>query len=202
MKKQLLFSAIICCSQLIFGTTTTVTSTSGNTFSPNSVTINVGDTVNFQLTSIHNAVEVSQATWNANGTTALPGFSVPFGGGIVTGLAVGVHYYVCANHASMGMKGMITVTPASGIDQNKLNIDMVNIFPNPTNGKLTVVNQNIITPNTSLHVYNALGEEVYSVHSTQLQASTKIDLSPFHTGIYFVQIQNGENVYTKRIVLE
>jgi hypothetical protein len=59
---------------------------------------------------------VSQATWNANGTTPLPGgFSVPFGGGMVlpSQLGIGTHYYVCQAHVSFGMKGKIIVTGSS-----------------------------------------------------------------------------------------
>lgn len=89
-----------------------VINTVGNTFVPNNVTINFGDTINFQIAGNHDAMEVSQATYNANGTTPLPGgFATPFGGGLVlpSELAVGTHYYVCNPHAAMGMKGIITV---------------------------------------------------------------------------------------------
>jgi plastocyanin len=82
-------------------------------FSPDSIRITFGDTVDFQISSSHNAQEVSLATWNLNQTTPLTGgFSVPFGGGLLTGLTVGTHYYVCDNHASSGMKGKIVVVPA------------------------------------------------------------------------------------------
>ena len=85
---------------------------SGYTFTPATITIIVGDTVNFSIASSHNSVEVSQTTWNSNGSTALSGgFQTPMGGGIVlpAQLTVGTHYYVCVPHASMGMKGTIIV---------------------------------------------------------------------------------------------
>jgi plastocyanin len=91
-------------------------STSGFTFSPGSLTINQGDTVVFNLGPSHNAVEVTQATWNSNGNTSNGGFSLPFGGGTVVFPTTGNYYYVCAPHASMGMKGAITVeTPSISI---------------------------------------------------------------------------------------
>ncbi len=87
---------------------------SGFTFSPSSITITSGDTVVFTISLSHNAVEVSQATWDVNGTTPLGGgFSVPFGGGSVVLTAVGTRRYVCTNHAGSGMKGTITVNPAT-----------------------------------------------------------------------------------------
>jgi plastocyanin len=87
---------------------------SGFTFSPSTLTITEGDTVVFTLSLLHDALEVSHATWNINGTTALPGgFSVAFGGGEAVPSGVGTHYYVCENHVlSFGMKGSIIVNPA------------------------------------------------------------------------------------------
>jgi plastocyanin len=82
---------------------------SGFTFSPDAITINQGDTVTFVLASFHNAQEVTLATWNANDTTHTSGFFVPFGGGSTVLTVPGIHYYVCKNHAPMGMKGTITV---------------------------------------------------------------------------------------------
>jgi len=39
-------------------------------FLPDSITIFAGDSVRFSLASIHDAVEVSEATWLANGNTS------------------------------------------------------------------------------------------------------------------------------------
>lgn len=200
MKKQLLFCAIIFHFGLISGQTTVI-STSGNTFTPNSITINVGDTVDFQLSSSHDAREVSQSTWNSNGTTALPGFSVPFGGGIVTGLSVGVHYYVCTAHASMGMKGTITVSPISGIE-NELISDGINVVPNPTTGKFKIQYSTANVDINNIAVYNILGALVYSAPKEQLQTTKEIDLSTSEAGVYFVKIQIGEKNYTERVVVE
>ena len=60
MIKFLLFSALAFFSQVALSTTVTITNT-GFAFSPDNVSINLGDTVIFQLGSIHNAVEVSQS---------------------------------------------------------------------------------------------------------------------------------------------
>ncbi len=118
MKKNHLLLLTIC-SLLFFqksnASISTITS-SGLTFSPSSVTIASGDSVNFSISGSHNVLEVSFATWTTGGTTPLVGgFSRPFGGGLLTpatGLTVGTHYYVCTPHASSGMKGIIIVASA------------------------------------------------------------------------------------------
>jgi plastocyanin len=100
MKTIILISAFIFYSGLALALSVTI-SYSGLTFVPDSVSIHPGDTVIFTLPSFHNALEVSQATWNANGNKPLPGgFFVPTGGGQVTGLTTGLHYYVCSIHNS------------------------------------------------------------------------------------------------------
>ena len=114
MKKLLLIAAAMYCSLQIHATIWVVTN-SGNTFSPASITITAGDTVSFQLAGSHNAQEVGVNTYNANGNAPIIGFQTNFGGGLVTGLSVGTHYYVCDPHASMGMKGIINVNPAPTI---------------------------------------------------------------------------------------
>ena len=104
---------------------TTIVTNAGNTYTPADITITQGDTVLFNITNSHDVVEVSQATYNANGATSNGGFTLPFGGGQLTGLAPGTYYYVCTPHAAIGMKGTITVNGAGTVDPwvNELHYD-------------------------------------------------------------------------------
>ena len=85
--------------------------TAGMTFTPDTVTINLGDTVEFGSLGYHNAVEVDESTWIANDTTPNGGFYFTFGstGGYFIADSAKTYYYVCQPHASMGMKGVIIV---------------------------------------------------------------------------------------------
>lgn len=85
--------------------------TSGLTFTPNEVTINVGDSVRFSVPSSHNVVQVSPALWDANkNEPETNGFSVDFGETKeVLFSTAGTYYYVCQPHAAVGMKGKIVV---------------------------------------------------------------------------------------------
>ena len=87
--------------------------TSNFAFVPAALQISVGDSVEFKLEGFHNALEVDQATWDADGVVAKTGgFLVEFGGAakVVKFSAAGTYYYVCEPHvASSKMKGKVTV---------------------------------------------------------------------------------------------
>jgi len=80
-------------------------------FLPADIVIAVGDTVRFEMTATHNAVEVSQETYDERGFVALEGgFNIGFGEtGEVTFDTAGVHYYICQPHVMIDMIGTITV---------------------------------------------------------------------------------------------
>lgn len=66
--------------------------------------------ITFVVTSNHHPREVSEATWNANGTTSNGGFDFLAGTHTLTLTIPGTYYYVCVPHvASFGMKGRIIV---------------------------------------------------------------------------------------------
>lgn len=189
-----------------FGTTYTITNV-GFTFSPATLSITQNDHVTFTLASIHDAVEVSQATWNANDITPITGFSIPFGGGTLLGsqLTVGTHYYVCENHASMGMKGIITVLAPSAVPETKAQEDIL-IYPCPAKNNITVqMNVNTSNP-VEIKLYNLQGRllDVLLPRS----AFSGVLLRTFSLskitgpGVYFLQVTSGElSSYQKIIVM-
>ena len=85
--------------------------TAGMSFDPADLVISVGDTVRFEMNANHNAIEVSQATFDAGEATPLEGgFQVDYSETLeVTFDAAGVHYYVCQPHVTLDMVGTITV---------------------------------------------------------------------------------------------
>ena len=94
------------------GTVHTVNTTvESMAFDPRDLTIAAGDTVRFVMTNNHNAVEISEETYNnAEGTPLEGGFNVSFGEtGEVTFDEAGVHYYLCQPHIGVDMFGTITV---------------------------------------------------------------------------------------------
>src|ERR1051325_12123192 len=108
MRAVLSLVALLALSAQAISQTTHTVVASGFTFSPDSIFIAPGDSVQFSLGStIHNAAQVDKPVWDANGTTSNGGFMVPFGGGTIGLGDTRIYYYVCQNHAPIGMKGVI-----------------------------------------------------------------------------------------------
>ena len=183
MKKVILsFFALVISFSSGFATVVTITN-SGLTFSPATVTINQGDTVIFSISGSHNAVEVAEATWNAGGSTALAGgFSLDFGGGIVSDLSAGDHFYVCQPHAGAGMKGKITIQPNAVSEGKKLSD--IRLFPNPALNFIQV--QNNEDNATPFLITDQTGRELLKGSISRIQNG--IDIRSLNKGCYFLLI--------------
>ncbi len=180
---------------------TWVISNSGFTFSPATLTIASGDTVVFTLGGEHNAIEVSQSTWNSNGNSPLPnGFATGFSGGMVLPLLKpGTHYYVCGPHASMGMKGQITVTSGASVDEIPL-ITEVGVFPNPSKGTFTVNAGTAFNGESgTLEIMSLTGRIVYTA---SIETSKTIDLTEAAKGVYLIRLYNKSATMTRKLIIE
>ena len=71
-----------------------------HTFQPSTLNCNLGDTVYFDLGGSHNAVEVSESSYNANDPTPIEnGFEFGYGANsFFVPLEAKTYYYVCVPH--------------------------------------------------------------------------------------------------------
>jgi hypothetical protein len=77
---------------------------------------------------------------------------------------------------------------------NSLSKDIVTIYPNPTNGKVTITNSCKIT---KVEIANLLGQKLFSeTHNTN---KVIVDISSFEKGVYFIKVNDG---YTEKLVKE
>ncbi len=72
----------------------------------------------------------------------------------------------------------------------------INIYPNPTQAFFTIKLNQI--DNGLVNVYNVLGELVFT--NQLVSTETSIDLRNSEKGIYFVQISNGGETITRRVI--
>ena len=155
-KNYLLISILILMSAVSYAAQFTITPTGNLTYSPMVTNATVGDTIHMIASFTHPVVEVSQATYNSNGNTPLPGgfgFHTATFDLIVTN--AGTIYFVCDNHNSSGMKGQIVVT-ASGVNE-VTNANNVKFLSNPSrNGRVNVLNT--LGKPGLLYIFNMLGK--------------------------------------------
>ncbi len=81
-------------------------------------------------------------------------------------------------------------------NDNSTETDMINLYPNPTTGILTISGSNIKT----IAVYNLLGELVYQSATQPGNDKTTIDLSSRRAGIYLLKLTTEQGVIVKKIV--
>jgi hypothetical protein len=97
-----------------------------------------------------------------------------------------------------------TVCGTVGMEERRASSSFsgLNLFPNPSTGRVYVTVGTQATGSLKTTVYNVLGQPVYC-HLAEPSASHKfeIDLSSQPAGIYFVEISSGQEKLVKRLVL-
>jgi hypothetical protein len=83
----------------------------------------------------------------------------------------------------------------SGVSDQKTN--EIAVYPNPTNGKLFVLNNTGVKLN-KIRIYNQLGQLVISKDKT----ANYIDLSSLNKGSYIAVFYSGNKIIRKKIILE
>lgn len=100
-------------------------------------------------------------------------------------------------------ESVTTYNSTSGIaNQFPISNSQFQISPNPTNGKFTItLTSETGNPKSEIVIYNILGQIVYSEKINNSTTQQLINLN-LPKGIYLLKIQNKENIYTEKIVIE
>jgi hypothetical protein len=71
------------------------------------------------------------------------------------------------------------------------------VYPNPSNGKITVELMNYERP-AHVTIYNTLGSKVYY---TTVVSSVELNLSHIGKGLYVVQVASDETIQTRKVLI-
>jgi hypothetical protein len=75
---------------------------------------------------------------------------------------------------------------------------VIEIYPNPTNGQVTITSNTVIDQMT---IYNVVGKVVQNV-SAPRSSQIVADLSKYPSGMYIVTAKTGDVVITERLIKE
>ena len=152
----------------------------GTTWSPSSLTIEIGDTVTWTNTGGNHNVNGTQSTFAANPES--------FGNSVGAGWTLehvftiaGTYNYQCDPHASMGMTGTITVE-ASNTGVSTLNPINHEIYPNPFYNVINIKSCN----SCYINIYSVIGKLELKKHISSDNYKLTTDCLP--EGVYLYEI--------------
>jgi hypothetical protein len=88
-------------------------------------------------------------------------------------------------------------------DENDLAILEMNVYPNPTDGEITIFINNLESE-ANVVVNDPKGSLIYSEYLTghELTFDRTIDLSPFRNGLYFVRLFSNDQSLVKKVMVK
>ena len=121
-------------------------------------------------------------------------------------------YQVMVNAEGKGFKKQVLTSIAivgkTGVEEvNTPNLDfaIANTYPNPFQGNLTIELTGI-EKNTELTVYNIFGQQVKAFDLAGQKGNVKVEWNAakdrLESGIYIVQLSDGENKVTKKVMMK
>jgi len=177
---------------------------SSNIFTPDMLTIVVGDTVRWtNVNGTHNVVADDNSF--TSGAPAPPPWVYEF---VFT--SVGDNPYYCQPHGGpggSGMSGVITVQNPTGVNDDEITVkdyELKQNYPNPFNPSTKISFVIPLSADVKLKVYNLLGNEITTLLNEQLFAgehTVPFNAAGLSSGIYFYALTINGNTKTKEMVL-
>jgi hypothetical protein len=96
----------------------------------------------------------------------------------------------------------ITIPENVGIKYIIENENFVKIYPNPSNGLITIELNNSVTDEIWIEITGINGKVVYKKRFNSVNISEQIDFSKNAKGTYIVKIQSSDIVRTEKLIIE
>jgi phosphatidylserine/phosphatidylglycerophosphate/cardiolipin synthase-like enzyme len=93
-----------------------------------------------------------------------------------------------------------TANGVLAIDNNTFTAENLAIYPNPSNGVVTIENRtNSTLSNVAMHIFDITGKQIYTHNYTNLMHED-IDLSNESNGLYFIELQSDSKVVHYKLI--
>jgi hypothetical protein len=95
-------------------------------------------------------------------------------------------------------------TGQQGIGDISLRKDIINLFPNPSNGMLSVELNAEKQTNIQITILDFVGKVVFDENYSfgQGQEIRNINLYDLNNGLYFIRFRSGDTIYTEKLVID
>jgi len=205
---KLVFSTLLAASSLVSAFASSVTITVGDNFyrgpsGGTTITIAANDELVFSYptgTSSHPTMsDSSPAAWSTfpmNATSRTKTFAP-------NTFTPGTYAFHCTAHA--GQTGTLIVTAVTATADARLAAPVLNLYPNPSKGQVTLQISQRPGQDVKLRLNNVIGQEVRTVAlKPELMAVGQvINLGDLPSGVYFYSVLvNDKIMSTKRLVLQ
>jgi uncharacterized membrane protein len=113
-----------------------------------------------------------------------------------------VHAEGCSPHTNvvMSVSEDDEVTVMMGLSAVNELQDEVSIYPNPNKGRFFVDFGKTEISEVAISLYSINGQKLFETKPKSQR--TEVDLSGFTSGVYFVKIVSGDDVYTSRLIVQ
>ena len=89
-----------------------------------------------------------------------------------------------------------------GVNEN-LNENNISVFPNPATSDINISIDNADSKSYNIELYNETGQKIYSeVFVNDGTSLNHLNLSMLSEGFYYLKINNGEKIITKKLVIQ
>ncbi|MBN2486006.1 MAG: Ig-like domain-containing protein [Bacteroidales bacterium] len=153
---------------------------------PETATINVGETQQFSVTGTDqfaSPIEVS-VTWSVSGGGTISET------GLFTANAKGT-FTITAAQGDVSATASVTVVGESSVDKNTA--ELINIYPNPATDFITIDLGGLSF--SELEIISINGTRVYYSGISSVADNIKVDFTTFKPGLYFIRLINSADVF-------
>lgn len=168
-------------------------------FSPQTLSVEVGDTIRWTLVNGNhnvNSVALSLPAGAALISSGAMGSNMTIGSTYDYKVSIAGNYgYFCGIHSNM--VGGFVATPSTASISKINKATELKAYPNPFKTKISIPNKNA----ESIEIFSVLGEKVKTVDVSSFDKTTTIDLSDLRKGVYFYALKDASGVLeTRKIV--
>ncbi len=107
------------------------------------------------------------------------------------------------NNEGNGFFNLCAFDPlAMGISNTETD-NLFNIFPNPAKTVVTIkLQESIVGSSNRAKIYDILGKLVSHAQIEFENKVSQLDVSGLNSGVYFIQLNNGQKTSTKKLIIE